>query len=259
MPESTEGQPSAAPASSSIPPARDPSPGVRVTQQIREALTDLGGLALAAYLVHRGAITGLHALYFAVVLLLPSPVLLRVAKIIGARGSSSGAGVAVALLSASAAWAHTKVYAVAGAGVLGLAACLGGCSAATPNIQAISPSIVQREGYGTCAETGGKIEVPHAGVVALLTSVCWRPMDAGIVSDAGVPSEPDASIESADAMKPEGVAALILDGYQRGMCTVPAWIQGAKTLADLDPIRCAVTAPGDRLTVFRRGQRWVTR
>ncbi|MBL8684434.1 MAG: hypothetical protein JNK05_34995 [Myxococcales bacterium] len=259
MPESTEGQPSAAPAPSSIPPARDPSPGVRVTQQIREALTDLGGLALAAYLVHRGAITGLHALYFAVVLLLPSPVLLRVAKIIGARSGSAGAGVAVALLSASAAWAHTKVYAVGAAGVLGLAACLGGCSGATPHVQAISPSIVQREGYGTCAETGGKIEVPHAGVVALLTSVCWRPMDAGIVSDAGIPSEPDAAAAVPDAIKPEGVAALVLDGWIRGQCTVPVFAQGAKTLADLDPIRCAVTAPGDRLTVFRRGQRWVTR
>lgn len=126
-------QPVAAPAQSpSVPPPRDPSPGVRITQQIREALTDLGGLALAAYLVSRGAISGQHALYFAVVLLLPSPVLLRVAKIIAARGGSAGTGVAIALLGASAAWAHWKSYAVGAAGMLGLAACLGGCSPTLP-------------------------------------------------------------------------------------------------------------------------------
>jgi hypothetical protein len=166
----------------------------------------------------------------------------------------------IALLSASATWAHFKSYAVLGAGVLGLAACLSGCAGATPHVEAISPSIVQREGYGTCAETGGKIEVPHAGVVALLTSVCWRPMDAGAPAsaDAGAP-EPgsDAAAPLSDAIKP-GVVALVLDGWQRGMCTVPVFAQGAKTLADLDPVRCAVTAPGDRLTVFRRGSRWVT-
>jgi hypothetical protein len=127
-------QPVAAPAQSpSVPPPRDPSPGVRITQQIREALTDLGGLALAAYLVSRGAISGQHALYFAVVLLLPSPVLLRVAKIIAARGGSAGTGVAVALLGASAAWAHWKSYAVGAAGMLGLAACLSGCPMPAPD------------------------------------------------------------------------------------------------------------------------------
>lgn len=162
MPESTEGQPSAAPASPSVPPARDPSPTVRVTQQIREAVTDLGGLALAAYLVSRGAITGLHALYFAVVLLLPSPVLLRVAKIVGARGSSAGAGVDVALLSASAAWAHTKAYAVGAAGVLGLAACLSGC-----------PRMPPAEGCGS-----GAVRCSERGVPQLCDPQGrWTPMD----------------------------------------------------------------------------------
>lgn len=263
MPETPSAvQPVAASATpTSVPPPVDPSPGVRITQQIREAMTDLGGLALAAYLVQRGAITGTHALLFALALLLPSPLLLRLAKVLGARGGSAGAGAMVAMLSASAAWAHFKAYAVLGAGVLGLAACLGGCAAATPHVEAISPSIVQREGYGTCAETGGKIEVPHAGVVALLTSVCWRPMDAGApVADASAPAPAQESDAASvpDAIKPEGVAALVLPNYWRGQCTVPVFAQGAKTLADLDPVRCAVTAPGDRITVFRRGQRWVS-
>jgi len=241
--------------SPSVPPARDPSPGVRVTQQIREAVTDLGGLALAAYLVQRGAITGQHALLFALALLLPSPLLLRLAKVLGARGSSAGAGVAVALLGASAAWAHFKSYAVVGAGVLGLAACLGGCAAAgAPQLSPVVPRVVLRPEWGTCVETGGKIEIPNTGTVAMLTSACFAAQDV----DAGVPTqEPDDAAVVPDAIKP-GTVALVLDGWQRGMCTVPVFAQGAKTLADLDPRRCAVTAPGDRITVFRRGSRWVT-
>jgi hypothetical protein len=133
--ESSSAQPVAASAPSpSVPPAPvDPSPGVRITQQIREALTDLGGLALAAYLVSRGAITGQHALLFALALLLPSPLLLRLAKVLGARGTSAGAGVAVALLGASAAWAKMKGVVVLGAGVLGMAACLSGCPLPAPD------------------------------------------------------------------------------------------------------------------------------
>lgn len=248
------------PASSpSVPPARDPSPGVRVTQQIREALTDLGGLALAAYLVQRGAITGQHALLFALALLLPSPLLLRLAKVLGARSGSAGAGAMVAMLSASAAWAHFKSYAVLGAGVLGLAACLGGCAAAgAPQLSPVVPRVVLRPEWGTCVETGGKIEIPNTGTVAMLTSACFAAQDAGAIVDSGVPTqEPDDAAVVPDAIKP-GVVALVLDGWQRGMCTVPVFAQGAKTLADLDPRRCAVTAPGDRITVFRRGSRWVT-
>lgn len=260
--QSSAEQPVAASASSpSVPPASvDPSPGVRITQHIREALTDTAGLVLAGYLVSKGAVSGTHALMFALALLLPSPLLLRVAKVLGARGSSAGAGAIVALLSASAAWAHFKSYAVLGAGVLGLAACLGGCASSPLHTQAIAPSIVERPGYGTCAEAGGKIEVARAGVVTLLTSVCWAPLDGGVpavadASAAGAIDDPDAG----PAIKPEGVTALVLPDYMRGMCTVPVFVQGAKTLADLDPIRCAVTAPGDRVTVFRRGQRWMTR
>jgi hypothetical protein len=125
MPESSSAeQPVAASAPSpSVPPAAavDPSPGVRIAQHIREALTDSAGLALAGYLVSKGAVSGTHALLFALALLLPSPLLLRLAKVLGARGGSAGAGAMVALLSASAAWAHFKSYAVVGAGVLGLA------------------------------------------------------------------------------------------------------------------------------------------
>jgi hypothetical protein len=195
-------QPVAASAPSpSVPPARDPSPGVRVTQQIREALTDLGGLALAAYLVQRGAITGQHALLFALALLLPSPLLLRLAKVLGARGGSAGAGVAVALLGASAAWAKAKGVVVIGAGVLGLAACLGGCAAASnPMLSPIAPRLIDRPEYGRCIETGGKLQVPDGPQFALLTQACML-MDANSSQpDASAPEpEPAVIPDKADA------------------------------------------------------------
>lgn len=130
--QSSAEQPVAASASSpSVPPASavDPSPGVRVTQHVREALTDTAGLVLAGYLVSKGAVSGAHALLFALALLLPSPLLLRLAKVLGARGSSAGA---VALLTASTAWAKVKGIAVVGAGVLG-AALLSGCPMPAPD------------------------------------------------------------------------------------------------------------------------------
>lgn len=201
-------QPVAASASpTSVPPAPvDPSAGVRVTQQLRELCTDLGGLALAGYLVSRGAITGTHALMFALALLLPSPLLLRLAKVLGTRGSA-GAGVAVALLGASAAWAHAKLYAVAGAGVLGLAACLGGCAAGqTPVLSPVLPHVVHRPEWGVCLEGGGKFELPQTGVVAMLTSACFAPMDAGApdASDAGAPLDDSGPIfDKSDAGAPE--------------------------------------------------------
>ena len=264
--QSSAEQPVAASASSpSVPPASavDPSPGVRITQHIREALTDLGGFAAAVYLARHGAITGAQALYFMIALALPSPLLLRLAKIVSGRGSSSGAGVAVALLGASAAWAKAKLYAVAGVAAISVAACLGGCAAAgAPQLSPVVPRVVLRPEWGTCVETGGKIEIPNTGTVAMLTSACFAAQDAaqdaGAIVDAGVPTqEPDDAAVVPDAIKP-GTVALVLDGWQRGMCTVPVFAQGAKTLADLDPRRCAVTAPGDRITVFRRGSRWVT-
>jgi hypothetical protein len=212
MPESPEGQASA-PASAqspsvSVPPPRDPSPSVRLAQQVRELLTDLGGLALAGYLVQRGAITGLQALYFAAVLVLPSPVLLRVAKILAARGGSAGSGVAVGLLGASAAWAHTKLYAVAGAGVLGLAACLSGCpmpapDGCAPRSTRCSPrgvpevcSMTQRWTHGPvakpCSELGSsccRALSPYGNEVfaCVPSSACLpeRPDDAGASSEGG--------------------------------------------------------------------------
>lgn len=82
-----------------------------------------------------------------------------------------------------------------------LCALVAGCAGSTPHIQAIPPTIRERPEYGTCAETGGKIEVPQAGTVSLLTSVCWRPMDAGAPVDASAPAvDPEAVPEGkADA------------------------------------------------------------
>lgn len=76
---------------------------------------------------------------------------------------------------------------------------LSGCAAAqSPSLSPISPHLVERAEYGTCAETGGKLEVPQAGTVALLTSVCWMRADAGVAVDAApepvivVPEKGDA-------------------------------------------------------------------
>lgn len=203
--ESSSAQPVAASASPpSVPPAPvDPSPGVRVTQQIRELCTDLGGLALAAYLVQRGAITGTHALMFALALLLPSPLLLRLAKVLGARGSA-GAGVAVALLGASAAWAKIKGVAVLGVAAVGLAACLGGCAAGqTPVLSPIAPRVVHDALYGTCVEVGGKLTVGELAI-AQLSRTCVlldggaSALDAGLDLDeplpADVPDKTDAGV-----------------------------------------------------------------
>lgn len=61
-----------------------------------------------------------------------------------------------------------------------VALALSGCAASqSPSLSTISPHLVERAEYGTCAETGGKLEVPQAGTVALLTSVCWMRADAG--------------------------------------------------------------------------------
>ena len=87
--------------------------------------------------------------------------------------------------------------AIALAAVAALA--LSGCAAAqSPSLSPISPHLVERPEYGTCAETGGKLEVPQAGTVALLTSVCWMRADAGVAVDAApepvivVPEKGDA-------------------------------------------------------------------
>jgi len=117
------------PSSISSPPP-DPSPHVRVMQQIRETLTDIAGLVLAGYLVHRGAISGQHALLFALALLLPSQVLVRLAKMLGTRGAS---GAAIALLSAATVWTKVKSWLVVGAGVVSMAACLAGCRMPAPD------------------------------------------------------------------------------------------------------------------------------
>jgi len=200
--QSSAEQPVAASASSpSVPPASavDPSPGVRITQHIREALTDLGGFAAAVYLARHGAITGAQALYFMIALALPSPLLLRLAKIVSGRGSSSGAGVAVALLGASAAWAHAKLYAVAGVAAISVAACLGGCAAASnPMLSPIAPRFIDRPEYGRCIETGGKLQVPDGPSFALITQACMM-MDAGLDAPDASEPEPEAIPDKTDA------------------------------------------------------------
>lgn len=203
MPEQTSAeQPVAASAPSpSVPPAAvGPSPSVRIAQHIREALTDTAGLALAGYLVSKGAVSGTHALLFALALLLPSPLLLRLAKVLGARGSSAGAGVAVALLGASAAWAKMKGVVVLGAGVLGMAACLSGCAGGqTPRLSPIAPRVLVRPEYGTCVETGGKIEIPQAGTIAMLTSACFAGLDASASAPDASEPEPAVIPDKSDA------------------------------------------------------------
>lgn len=89
---------------------------------------------------------------------------------------------------------------IAIASALALVALLSGCSAGqTPVLSPIAPRVIERAEYGTCAETGGKVEIPSAGQIALLTSVCWLRADSGAVLDASAESEPAAVADKSDA------------------------------------------------------------
>ena len=109
------------PPRTELPQPIDPSAGVRLAGVVREGLTDLAGVVLAGYLATKAIVPGTWALGFVLVLLLPSPVLLRLAKIVAARG---GGGAALALVGASVAYSQIKTGAVV---VTGAAVALGAC------------------------------------------------------------------------------------------------------------------------------------
>lgn len=111
-----------APPRTELPAPIDPSPAVRIAKEIREGFTDTLGILLAGYLAIKQVIQGTHALGFVLLLLLPSPVLMRLAKILGTRGSATAA----LLVSASTAYSHIKLGIVAG---LGTGAALAACGA----------------------------------------------------------------------------------------------------------------------------------
>ena len=84
-------------------PPLDPSPGVRLAGVVREGVTDLGGLGLLGYLTTHGHVPGQWAVVAMLALLLPAPVLLRLAKVLEARyGRGTGAAVALVLAAAAA-------------------------------------------------------------------------------------------------------------------------------------------------------------
>jgi hypothetical protein len=98
-------------------------------------------------------------------------------------------------------FAETRILAaIAVASALALVALLSGCSAGqTPVLSPIAPRVIERAEYGTCAETGGKVEIPSAGQIALLTSVCWLRADSGAALDASPEPEPAAVADKSDA------------------------------------------------------------
>lgn len=75
--------------------------------------------------------------------------------------------------------------------VLSLASCAG---TAPPVLSPVMPRVVHRPEWGTCVEAGGKIELPQTGVMAMLTSACFAPMDSGI-ADASVGAEASLDAE----------------------------------------------------------------
>lgn len=77
---------------------------------------------------------------------------------------------------------------------------LTGCAAGqTPRLSPIAPRVLVRPEYGTCVETGGKIEIPNTGTVAMLTSACFASMDASApAADASEP-EPAVTPDKSDA------------------------------------------------------------
>jgi hypothetical protein len=106
-----------------MPQPPDPSVAVRLAGVVREGITDLGGLVLLGYLATRGQIPGTWAVIAMLILLVPQPVLLRLAKIAQAR--AGGGGAALALVGASVAYSQLKTGAVV---VTGAAVALGACS-----------------------------------------------------------------------------------------------------------------------------------
>ena len=107
-------------------------------------LTDTVGLVLAGYLVSKGAVSGTRAA-------LRARVALALAAVAPSRESAPGlAGPAQALASPSLCSARpqrgrrSEGVAVVGAGVLGLAACLGGCAAVPIRCSARSPRASSR-------------------------------------------------------------------------------------------------------------------
>jgi hypothetical protein len=110
------------PPRTELPQPLDPSVGVRLAGVVREGVTDLGGLVLLGYLATRGQIPGTWAVVAMLILLVPQPVLLRLAKIAQAR-ASGGAGLS--LVAASVAYSQMKTAAV---GLTAGAVALGACS-----------------------------------------------------------------------------------------------------------------------------------
>ena len=111
-----------APPRTELPQPLDPSVGVRLAGVVREGVTDLGGLALLGYLATRGQIPGTWAVVAMLILLVPQPVLLRLAKIAQAR---AGGGAGLSLVAASVAYSQLKTGAVV---VTGAAVAIGACS-----------------------------------------------------------------------------------------------------------------------------------
>lgn len=112
------------PPRTELPQPLDPSPGVRLASVVREGITDLGGLALLGYLTTHGHVPGTWAVAAMLALLVPAPVLLRLAKVLEARYGRGG-GAALALVATSVAYSQIKTGAVA---ITGAAVALGACS-----------------------------------------------------------------------------------------------------------------------------------
>lgn len=112
-----------APPRTELPQPLDPSVGVRLAGVVREGVTDIGGLVLLGYLATRGQIPGTWAVVAMLILLVPQPVLLRLAKIAQARAGGGGAGLS--LVAASVAYSQMKTAAV---GLTAGAVAIGACS-----------------------------------------------------------------------------------------------------------------------------------
>lgn len=81
-------------------------------------------------------------------------------------------------------------------GITLLTGCAGG---QTPRLSPIAPRVLVRPEYGTCVETGGKIEIPQAGTIAMLTSACFASMDASASAPDASEPEPAVIPDKSDA------------------------------------------------------------
>lgn len=91
---------------------------------------------------------------------------------------------------------------------------IGACSSVPPGFSTIAPRVIDREGYGQCLESGGKLE--HEGAsVALLSSVCLLRRDGGSSSAPAASSSSSSPAQDSADVEPKDASSSSSEGEDR--------------------------------------------